>query len=370
MGSCYKNIVVPILDRLDSETMHNAARQGLHLAEGSAAGRFVLEYLARGGTRVESPKLHTSVAGITFENPLVVGAGWDKTGQSVRGLVLLGFAGVEVGTVVQYPQPGNPKPRQWVIGKGVAINALGFPSPGMEVTAQNLSRYNDLKNPIGINFGRNKEVSNADAPANHAAVAKLFAHRATYMVINVSSPNTPGLRELQDKELLTDIVQAVKQALQEAGTVPPIFVKIAPDLTNDAVNDVIRVVADQHLAGLIATNTTISSDLKARYGERWREQRGGLSGNDTEYRKMATEKISHIYRETGGKMEIIGVGGINSAETALEKIRAGARVVQIVTALRGEGPSVANTINAGLLAYLEREGLTSITQLVGTGLRL
>lgn len=361
----YKDIISPFLDRRDSETWHDRARKALHLAEATPFTLKLLELFAYKRERFTDHRLRVVLGGVEFDNPLVVGAGWDKAGKSVRGLYTLGFSGVEVGSVLAYPQEGNPKPRQFILAPGVALNRLGFNSPGMETVAKNLERYRGSGIPIGISLGKNKDVEPKDAPEAHAVVAKRLYHDAAYFVINVSSPNTPGLRELQDKAPLTDIVQAVNGAMDEMGGRKPTFVKIAPDLTNEAVNDVIEVVADNGLTGIIATNTTIRADLKAQYGERWRNEAGGLSGDDAEFRRMATEKIVHIYRETGGQMEIVGIGGVKDVETALEKIRAGARIVQIVTAIRGEGTTLPGRINRGLVDWMEREGVENISEIVG-----
>lgn len=305
------------------------------------------------------------IDGIEFDNPLIVGAGWDKAGRAVKGLWQLGFAGVEVGSVTADPQPGNPKPRQFMVAPGVALNWLGFNSPGMEVVAGNLDRYKESGIPCGISIGKNRDVDAKDAPQAHAVVAKRLYEYAAYFAINVSSPNTPGLRSLQDKEPLTDIVQAVNEAMEGKGGRKPLFVKIAPELTDEAIDDVIKVAVDNGLTGIIAANTTADSDIKAKYGERWRNAVGGLSGDDRDFRKMSTDKIAHIYREAGGRLEIMGVGGIKDTETALEKIRAGAKVLQIVTAIRGEGTTVAGRINRGLVEYMEKEGIKNFDEIVG-----
>jgi dihydroorotate dehydrogenase len=247
----------------------------------------------------------------------------------------------------------------------VALNWLGFNSPGMEAVAENLHRYNGSGIPIGISIGKNRDVGTKTLPESHAVVAKRLYDYASYFAINVSSPNTPGLRKLQDKEPLTDIVQAVNQVMDEMGVRKPLFVKIAPELTNEAVNDVIEVVIDNGLTGIIAANTTENPEIKAKYGERWRNVNGGVSGNDEDYRRMSTEKIAHIYREAGDRLEIIGVGGIQGTETALEKIKAGAKLLQIVTAIRGEGPTVAGRINRGIVEYMEKEGIKNLSEIVG-----
>lgn len=361
----YKRIVSPVLDRFDSESMKARAEQALHFAEISPVTLRILELFADQHRRFKDEKLKVVLGGIELENPVMVAAGWDKQGKAVKGLHALGFSGVEVGSIPAYPQPGNPKPRQFTIGSGVALNRLGFNSPGMEAVAENLKRYRESNIPIGISIGKNKYVPDRVAPEMHAIVAKTLYKDASYFVINVSSPNTPGLRKLQDKGPLTEIVLAVNGAMDEMGGRKPLFVKIAPDLTNTAVSDVIQVVLDNGLTGIIATNTTINPDLKAKYGEGWRNEAGGLSGDDPDFRKMATEKVAHIYREAGGAIEIIGVGGVKNAETALEKIMAGAKVVQVLTAIRGEGTKVAGKINRGIVQYMEKEGVKNISELIG-----
>lgn len=361
----YKEIISPILDHLDSETWHIRAREALHLAEVSPITLWITQLIAFGGKRIKDPRLNVTIADITFENPVVVGAGWDKSARAIKGLYALGFAGVEVGSVLLHPQPGNPKPRQFMIGKGVALNRLGFNSPGVQVVAKNLAKYKKSGIPIGISLGKNKDIPDEKAAFVHAEVAKKLYNLGDYFVINVSSPNTPGLRALQDKKPLTEIVKAVIKTMEEKGGRKPLFVKIAPDLTFSAIDDVIDVVTENRLTGIIATNTTINSDLKAKYGDKWRNEMGGLSGDDKDFRKMSTDIIKHIYKKTKGKIVIIGVGGVKDATTALEKIKAGASLVQVVAGIRGEGSSIAANINRGLLQYMIRHKIKNIQDLVG-----
>ncbi|MBI4059251.1 quinone-dependent dihydroorotate dehydrogenase [Candidatus Microgenomates bacterium] len=363
----YQEIIRPLLIRLDSETWHDYARETLHLAEKSSFTLKVLELLlAYHHRRYTHEKLHIVLGGVSFDNPLMVGAGWDKAGRAVKSLYTLGFSGVEVGSVLAFQQPGNPKPRQFIIGPGVALNHLGFNSPGVKQVAANLAKYENNGIPIGVNIGKNRNTPDRQAPAEYAVVAGVLYQYADYFVINVSSPNTPGLRRLQDREPLTDIVQAVNSKMIELGGPKPLFVKIAPDLTEEAANDVIRVVADHNLSGIVATNTTIDVRIKAKYGNKWRNREGGLSGDDPDFREMATTKISHIWRETKGQIEIIGVGGVKDAVTALEKIKSGAKVIQIVTGLVGEGPALPGKINRELVAHMNKRGIKSINDLVGS----
>ncbi len=195
-------------------------------------------------------------------------------------------------------------------------------------------------------------------------VTERLYNEASYFVVNVSSPNTPGLRELQDKEALTDIVQAVNSVMDSKGRRKPLFVKIAPDLTDTAVNDVIQVVLDNGLTGIIATNTTNNDQIKGKHGKAG--EMGGISGDNPDFRRMATEKVAHIRRVAGDSLEIIGVGGIKDTTTALEKIKSGARLIQVVTAIRGEGTTLPGKINRGLVEYMEQEGIDHLNELVGS----
>lgn len=364
----YKQFIDPLLMRLDSEMWHTRAREALHLAEATPFTLKLLELFTDQHRRFTDERLRVVLGGIELENPVLVGAGWDKAGRAVKALYALGFSGVEVGTVVAKPQEGNPKPRQFMLAPGVTLNRLGFNSPGMEAVAHNLERYKGCAIPTGISLGKNKEIAAQDAPLAHAIVAERLYGFATYFAINVSSPNTPGLRALQDKKPLTDIVQAVNETMDSLGGKKPLFVKIAPELSPSAIDDVIEVVLDNGLTGIIASNTTISPDIKAKYGERWRNESGGVSGNDANYRRMATAQIAHIYRQTHGSIDIIGVGGVQDAQTALEKIKAGAKAVQVVTAIRGEGTAVAGRINRGIADFMEKEGVRSVQEMVGVGL--
>ncbi len=365
----FKEIIAPALMRLDSETWHTRAREALHLAEATPFTLKLLQQFADHHQHFSDERLRVVIGGVELENPVMVGAGWDKAGRAVKALYTLGFSGVEVGTVVAYPQKGNPKPRQFMLAPGVTLNRLGFNSPGMAVVAHNLERYNGSGIPIGISLGKNKEVSAEDAPRAHATVAEKTYAYAAYFAINVSSPNTPGLRALQDKKPLTEIVQAVNETMDSMGGRKPLFVKIAPELSAEAIDDVIEVVLDNGLTGIIATNTTINPDIKAKYSEHWRKEAGGLSGDDPDYRRMATEQVAHIYRHTKGKIAIIGVGGVKDAQTALEKMKAGANVVQVVTGIRGEGTALPGRINRGIVAFMEKEGLKNIHQLVGVDVK-
>ncbi|MCY3986750.1 MAG: quinone-dependent dihydroorotate dehydrogenase [Candidatus Dadabacteria bacterium] len=363
----YKTLVRPLLDRLDSETWHIRVKELMRFCEVSVHTLRLLEFISSGGSRIRDERLGVTVGGVSFENPLVVGAGWDKTGRAVRALYAIGFAGVEVGSVVEKPQKGNPKPRQFMVTPEVCINSLGLNSPGMDEVFLNISRYGRLDIPLGINLGVNSDVSHADAPGAYAAVARRFRNNASYFTLNVSSPNTPGLRRFQQRNYLEAIVREVGESIGDFSVDgPSLFVKISPDLSPGAIDDLLRVVTDYRISGVIATNTTASATVKAKYGAKWKDVPGGVSGNDFEYRSLSTSVVSHIYRTTGGEVDIIGCGGVYDTSSALEKLRAGARAVQIVTGLRGEGLSVANSINRGLLEFMDKNGIGKLSEITGS----
>lgn len=367
----YRNIISPILDKLDSETMHVMARDALHLAEHNGLSLKLLEQFSYGRKRFTNPRLETTVGGIKLDNPIMVGAGWDKKGVAVRALYTLGFSAPEIGSVLLDPQPGNPKKRQFYDKRGVALNRLGFNSPGVKEVITNLCGYKspDVP-PIGISLGKNKDVTPENAPRAHADVVNAFSSAIrfgqfdiAYYTINVSSPNTPGLRKLQDKKPLTDIIQAVNETMKRNNQQKPLFVKIAPDLEYTAIDDVIEVAVDNGLAGIVACNTAIDTDLKRKYF--WGAEAGGLSGNDPDYRNKVDRIIAHIYREAGDKLDIIGVGGVNDYNSTISKIGAGAKAVQVVTAIREIGPTLPGRINMELVNMFDDMGIENLSECVG-----
>lgn len=367
----YKELISPLLDRLDSETWHVRAREALHVAEAIPGAMQLIRLVAGRGERFCDDRLNVRLAhsGLEFDNPLIGGAGWDKEGRAVLGLWWLGFAGDETGGVLQHPQCGNDKPRQFMIAPGVGLNELGFNTSGMIKVGGNLRRYVGSGIPIGVNVARNKEVTDPDAPAAHVIVVGYLYAYANWFTLGVSSINTPGLRRSQEKGPLTDIVQAVNSVRDNREKVKPLYVKIAPDLELPAVDNVCRVLIDNHGQGLVIANTTGNVRIKAKYGAQWASERRGLSGDDPEYRAMVYRQICHVYRNYGSELEIMGAGGIKDAATALQFIRAGACPLQIVTAIRGEGPFVADTINRGLVTYMKQTGVKSIQDLVGVDVR-
>jgi dihydroorotate dehydrogenase len=328
-------------------------------------------------TRLIDPALETDVAGITFESPVLFGAGWDKKGLAVRGLYHLGFAGGEVGTVLPMPQLGNPRPRLWTIDKAhsVGINRMGFNSQGKDVVGENLDSIAPLPCPIGINVGRNKTTENDQAVWAHEQVIRGLQRHARYIALGISSPNSPGLRKLQDPTFFRDVVQGAQEAMDYVGYRVPLFAKIDGQRSHGELDGMIEIMLEEGGAGIVTANTYSGVGLKGqynkpgrdtgKYGRNWEEEAGGLSGADPYFRKLATESVRYIYEQAGDELTVMGVGGVDSAETALEKIQAGASAIQIVTAIRPSKGRVAARTVVGLSEYLEREGIASIKDLIG-----
>ncbi len=368
----HTGLLLPFLNNKDSETWHHRTVELLDLIGQSDLGLMLLKFLAGNTSQLHDPRLNTDLGGgLNLENPMIVGAGWTKNGQAVRALVeAMNFATVEVGTVTQYPQVGNPKPRQWVSENNlVSLNRRGFDGEGMAAVAKNLAQlYAETGMKVGISLGKNKDCSLQETPQTYAAVADCLYHFAAYMAINVSSPNTPGLRDLQKGSILKDIIQAVKETMDQHGNQLPLFVKVDPDMSLSELDQVIQTTLDARLTGLIAVNTTTSSKIKAEY--EWSNQADGLGGANPDYQQLAVARARHIYVTSGGGLKVIGVGGIRDTESALKMVtQGGASAVQVVTGIRTEGLRVATMINRGLLEYMKREGIDQFQNLVGMNIR-
>jgi dihydroorotate dehydrogenase len=313
---------------------------------------------------LEHAALQTQVAGLRFPNPVGLAAGFDKNATAVAALPALGFGFVEIGTVTPQPQVGNPLPRLFRLPADEAlINRLGFNNDGATAVARRLKLL-PRPIPVGVNLGKNANTPLERALDDYRACLEALFDVGDYVVINVSSPNTPGLRTLQTPASLGALlsgVQACNQALARARQVPPrpLFVKIAPDLQPNALADIVEVVQSCAVDGIIATNTTIEREgLTTAISEP-----GGLSGRPL--RQRSTEVIRHVYRCARGTIPIIGVGGIFSADDAYEKICAGASLVQLYTGLVYQGPGLPHRITAGLVRLLQRDGLAHLSQAVG-----
>lgn len=332
-----------------------------------------LNHLLYQSLSLQHPRLEQTILGMKFPNPLGLAAGFDKDGVGASLWHNFGFGLAELGTVTYHPQPGNPPPRLFRLPLDqAALNRMGFNNAGAVAMAARLTEAKQhliypIPIPIGINLGKSKITSLELAAQDYLESFRLLKDLGDYFVVNVSSPNTPGLRSLQDAIMLSQILDMLQQ---ENTAQKPIFVKIAPDLEWEAISDIIALVKTYRIAGLIATNTTISREgLKTQIiektGKSPQEEAGGISGKPV--RDRSTEVIRFIYQQTQGQMPIIGVGGIFTAEDAWEKITAGACLIQTYTGWIYEGPIMVRRILVGLLTKLEENGLTSISQAIGIG---
>jgi dihydroorotate dehydrogenase len=333
----------PFLFRLDAERAHHLTLTLLRWA-GQAP---ITHYLLRSLFEVSDPRLEVEAFGLKFKNPVGLAAGYDKNGVAVRGLSALGFGHVEVGTVTRLPQVGNSRPRVFRVTESNAlINRMGFPNEGVERLCMESGAWRARgRVRIGINIGKGKETPLERAAEDYCALLEQVHDLADYVTLNVSSPNTLGLRQLQARAALEDLLKAV--TVTRDGLTPrvPLLVKIAPDLTELEIDDMLAAALDSGVDGLIATNTTISREgLPSHVAN----MAGGLSG--APLRARSTEVIRYIAQHTEGKLPIVGVGGILSPEDALEKLHAGAKLIQIYTGLVYAGPGLAREINRALLA--------------------
>ena len=315
------------------------------------------------GNLFAAPELPVNVFGLRFPNPVGLAAGMDKFAAAVPVWEKLGFGFCELGGVTLHPQPGNPAPRMFrAVAEGAIVNRMGFNNPGAEVFARKLANWRATgrwpKHPVGINLGKSKITPLENAADDYAASFRFLRDYADFFVINVSSPNTPGLRQLQDKAALDDILAAISE-IQRAPSIPggprpAVLVKVAPDLSFEALDEVLEVAAARNVSGIVATNTTIARpETSDRAAQKVYAETGGLSG--APLRRRSTEVICHIFNQTRGQLPIIGVGGIFSANDAWEKIAAGATLVQVYTGLVYEGPGLVRGIVEGLAARLNNE---------------
>ncbi|WP_225414085.1 quinone-dependent dihydroorotate dehydrogenase [Stigmatella hybrida] len=304
--------------------------------------------------------LSVEVAGLRFAHPLALAAGLDKDAEAVDGLFACGFSAVEIGTVTPRPQPGNPRPRLFRLPEHQAlINRMGFNNHGAAVAATHLQARAWHPAPLGVNLGKNKDTPLEQAVEDYVACVEALAPLGDYVVVNASSPNTPGLRKLQEPEQLTALLRAVKARLEHVAPGKPLFLKIAPDLTPEAVDEVVDVALACGLSGLIATNTTVARPFVHPLAS----EAGGLSGAPV--REPANAVIRRAWQRSRGTLPIIGVGGVFTAEDVYEKLRAGASVVQVYTGFIYEGPGMVRHVLHELEALLARHGVRSVREVVG-----
>jgi dihydroorotate dehydrogenase len=343
------SLLKPILFRFDPENIHYFVTRNLkrfnRFPGGAALSRAVWD--------LKDHRLEKEVFGLKFINPVGLAAGFDKNAEVISELANMGFGFIEVGTVTPLPQAGNPKPRMFRIPADKAIiNRMGFNNLGVDVVAEHIAAYRKDASPkqkgllIGGNIGKNKNTPTEDAVNDYIKCFDRLFDAVDYFVVNVSSPNTPGLRELQEKEPLMHLLNTLQQRNSKNGISKPILLKIAPDLTNEQLDDIVEIVQQTKIAGVIATNTTI--DKSSLSVDKLKEEAGGLSG--APLTKRSTEVIRYLADKSGRSFPIIGVGGIHSADDALEKLDAGASLIQIYTGFIYEGPGLIKRINKKILS--------------------
>ncbi len=339
----------PLLFSFDPETAHRLAIAALSVVPRAPAE--------------PDPRLATTAFGLSFPNPLGVAAGFDKNAEAPDGLLGLGFGFVEIGTLTPLPQPGNERPRLFRLPRDQAlINRLGFNNQGYAAAHARLARR-AARGVVGVNIGPNKD--SADRVGDYVAGIRAFADVASYFTINVSSPNTPHLRDLQQRAALDELIARVLDARDACAERRPVLVKIAPDLDLAALDDIVAVARARRLDGMIVSNTTISRPAGLA-GPAAREA-GGLSGRPLF--PLATRLLAETYLRVDRAFPLIGCGGIDSAAAAYAKIRAGASLTQLYSALIFRGPALVGEVLAGLRALVEADGLTSIDEAVGVGAR-
>lgn len=344
------NFVKPFVFKVDPETAH----------------RLTIKALKHGAVRsccsVQDDLLVQDLFGLKFKNPVGLAAGFDKNAEVIDPILRLGFGFTEVGTVTPRPQEGNPKPRIFRDPKSESvINAMGFPNEGLEVFTSNFEQ-SARNGVVGINIGMNKDQ--AHPAEDYCTLVRALAPRADYLTVNISSPNTPGLRDLQKKDALLELLDAMMGARREAcgdKKPPALLVKLAPDLDNAQQAEIADALLESSVDGVILSNTTL--DRPDYLQETYRRRKGGLSGQPV--REKSTAIIRNFYKLTEGRLAIIGVGGVQKAEHAYEKIKAGASLVQLYTGMIYEGPEIAHNINRGLIDLIKADGFSSVRDAIG-----
>ena len=349
MRAALTSTALPLLRRLDPERAHTLALRALRLGFGGS------------DRHPDDPILAQTALGLHFRNPIGLAAGFDKDAVAVRQLMALGFGFVEVGTVTPKPQPGNPRPRLFRLAEDHAvINRMGFNGRGLDCLLRNLPGMRGHPVPLGVNVGLNKD--GADAERDYPALVAAIAPYADYVAINVSSPNTPGLRDLQAAERLRRILQAIDAVAPKR---PPLLVKIAPDLAERTLEDAVTVCMAGRVNGLIVGNTTLERPpgLRSRHSS----EAGGLSGAPLFPR--STAMLARAHEIAAGRLVLIGCGGVFSGRDALAKIRAGASLVQLYTAFAYHGPALIPRLKSELVAALRADGFARLTDAIGVDAR-
>jgi len=346
---------LPLLRLLPPETAHRASIAALRVG------------IAPGGPELDPSSLGITLWGRRFPNPVGLAAGFDKNAEVPDAMLRFGFGFVETGTVTPRPQPGNPKPRLFrLVEDRALINRLGFNNEGLDAVRTRLVARRGRAGLVGANLGKNKDST--DAIADYVAGARALAGLADYLVVNVSSPNTPGLRDLQRKTSLLALIAALKSARGEVVSTdpPPLLLKIAPDLSEDGRAEIAEAALESGVDGVVISNTTVArpAGLRSRHAH----ESGGLSGKPL--LAVSTALVGEMRRLTRGRMPLVGVGGVASGADAYAKIRAGASLVQLYTALVYEGPGLVSRIKRDLAGFLARDGFASIADAVGADVPL
>jgi dihydroorotate dehydrogenase len=371
MSWLYGRIIRPILFTQDAEQAHERTMRTLSWVSRHEIVCDAVESV------FGAPGLPVDLFGLRFPNPIGLAAGMDKYAEAVPAWAALGFGFSELGGVTWHVQPGNPQPRLFrAVAEEAIVNRMGFNNPGAEALAQKLAEWRRRgrwpNHPVGINLGKSKITPLEKAAEDYANSFRVLLPHADFFVVNVSSPNTPNLRKLQDKAALEEILTAINEVQSSKSKVQsleerkkPILVKVAPDLSFEALDEIVELVMARGLAGIVATNTTIGRpETKDETTQRVYAETGGLSGRPL--RSRSTEIIRHLYRRTNGKLPIIGVGGVFDAADAWEKITAGASLIQIYTSLVYRGPGIVKEILRGLLERMEEQGFNELRQAVAT----
>ncbi len=346
------DFIKPLIFKLQPEMAHRltikALRSGLS---------------PRCGSKNDS-SLRTEICGLTFSNPIGLAAGFDKNAEALFGILGMGFGFAEMGTVTPNPQEGNPCPRIFRhVPTGSVINRMGFPNEGLGVFKDNLKKFRDkhpaLKAPIGVNIGMNKDQT--DPEKDYILLIQELGQYADYLTVNVSSPNTPGLRDLQNPAFLAPFLTNLMAEKDKLENKPPLLVKLAPDLSEEQISSISKVLLEVGIDGIILTNTTL--DRPDSLPSTFAQEKGGLSG--ALLKAKSTEIIAQFYHDTQGRLPIIGIGGVSTADDVIEKMRAGASLVQLYTALVYHGPALPRQICQDLGAFLKEKNYKNISELVG-----
>jgi len=357
----YRALLYPLLSRIEPEKAHAIALKSLRAAQATPGGLALL----RTFSAPRDPRLEVRAFGLRFANPLGAAAGMDKNADAVAALLALGFGCVEVGTVTPRPQPGNDRPRVWRIPEAAALlNALGFPSHGAAAVGKRLAGK-AFQGIVGVNLGKNKATPAEDAAQDYAAVLDRLWECMDYAVVNVSSPNTPGLRALQSRAAILDIFSALRVVNRSGGRARaprPLLLKISPDLTDDQLDDALAAALEASAAGVVVANTTLD---RSSLADPLSGRPGGLSGAPLREKSLAL--LRKVRQRVGRRLPIIGVGGIATAEDVIQRMKAGACLVQLYTAFVYAGPGLPGQIVRGLSEYVRREGLKSLEEIIGAG---